>query len=156
MQSAQGQVQNLRYTAAFPLLLNISNEPTYVMALKDGAGLVKKYAMVNIRQYQTVAIGDTLSECQKEYNRLLKNNGISAEPDEEGQKASGSIVRMAQAVIDGNSHFYLLLKNDDRIYDVLITDFPEIIRYREGDSITLFYQEGDPLCTVTSLGEQAQ
>ena len=67
MESAEGQVQNLKYTAAFPLLLNISNEPTYFMALKDGAGLVKKYAMVNIQKYQNVAIGDTVSECEKAY-----------------------------------------------------------------------------------------
>ena len=50
MDSAEGQVQNLGYEATFPLLLNVANEPTYFMALKDNAGLVKKYAMVNIRQ----------------------------------------------------------------------------------------------------------
>ena len=42
MGSAEGQVQNLGYQATFPILLNISNEPTYFMALKDSAGLVKK------------------------------------------------------------------------------------------------------------------
>ena len=52
MSSAEGQVQNLHYTATFPLLLNISGEPTYFIALKDDAGLVKKYAMVNIRLLQ--------------------------------------------------------------------------------------------------------
>ena len=39
----------MRYTATFPLLLNISGEPTYFMAMKDNAGLVKQYAMVNVR-----------------------------------------------------------------------------------------------------------
>ena len=42
MSSAEGQVQNLKYKATFPLLLNISDEPTYFIALKDDAGLVKK------------------------------------------------------------------------------------------------------------------
>ena len=37
MSSAEGQVQNLHYTATFPLLLNISGEPTYFIALKDDA-----------------------------------------------------------------------------------------------------------------------
>ena len=64
MASAEGQVQNLKYEAAFPLLLNISDQPTYFMALKDGAGLVKKYAMVNVK-YQTVAIGDSVAECEE-------------------------------------------------------------------------------------------
>ena len=35
MDSAQGQVQQMKYTATFPLLLNISDQPTYFMALKD-------------------------------------------------------------------------------------------------------------------------
>ena len=30
-----------KYAATFPLLLNISGEPTYFIALKDDAGLVK-------------------------------------------------------------------------------------------------------------------
>lgn len=78
MDSAEGQVQNLKYQAAFPLLLNISDQPTYFMALKDGAGLVKKYAMVNVQKYQTVAIGDTVAECEKNYEKLLADNGIAS------------------------------------------------------------------------------
>lgn len=156
MASAEGQVQNLRYTAAFPLLLNVANEPTYVMALKDGAGLVKKYAMVNVQQYQTVATGDTLSDCQEEYVRLLETSGISDDTDvaAETETVTGIITRIAQSVIDGNSHFYLVLDGDDRIYDVSITDFVEIVTYQEGDRITMEYQEGDSLCTVTAIGEE--
>lgn len=67
MSSAEGQVQNLKYTATFPLLLNISGEPTYFIALKDDAGLVKKYAMVNVQKYQIVAIGDSVSQCEENY-----------------------------------------------------------------------------------------
>ena len=61
MDSAQGQVQQMKYTATFPLLLNISDQPTYFMALKDAAELVKMYAMVNVSQYQIVATGDTVA-----------------------------------------------------------------------------------------------
>ena len=68
MSSAEGQVQNLKYKATFPLLLNLSGEPTYFIALKDDAGLVKKYAMVNVQKYQLVAIGDTVSQCEEKYN----------------------------------------------------------------------------------------
>ncbi len=52
MSSAEGKVQNLGYRSTFPLLLNIDGEATYFMALKDAAGLVKMYAMVNVQQYQ--------------------------------------------------------------------------------------------------------
>ena len=40
MDSARGRVQNLGYKATFPLLINVSGQPTYFMALKDDAGLV--------------------------------------------------------------------------------------------------------------------
>ena len=76
MSSAEGQVQNLKNKATFPLLLNISGEPTYFIALKDDAGLVKKYAMVNVQKYQIVAIGDTVSSCEAAYTNLMYENGI--------------------------------------------------------------------------------
>ena len=52
MSSAEGIVQHLNYTATFPLLLNVSSQPTYFIALKDNAQLVKMYAMVNVAQFE--------------------------------------------------------------------------------------------------------
>ena len=144
MASAEGQVQNLGYEATFPLLLNISGEPTYFMALKDGAGLVKKYAMVNIQKYQNVAIGDTVSECEKAYRSLLRENGIETASGQEGsQTVTGKITKIAQAVVDGNSHYYLMLEGMDDIFDVSVYDHLDIIRYETGDEITLGYEESD-------------
>ena len=62
MQSAEGQVQNLRYQATFPLLINVAGQPTYFMALRDDAGLVKQFAMLDIQRYQNVAVGNTVEE----------------------------------------------------------------------------------------------
>lgn len=152
MGSAEGQVQNLGYQSTFPLLLNIAGEPTYFMALKDDAGLVKKYAMVNIRKYQNVAIGDTVSECEKNYTSMLKQSGIATE-DVAGEvkKASGTIERIAQGVIEGNSHYYILLEGRDEIFDVSVVDYLDIIKYKEGDQITLEYEEGDEANTVLGI-----
>lgn len=153
MASAEGQVQNLGYDATFPLLLNISGEPTYFMALKDGAGLVKKYAMVNIQKYQNVAIGDTVSECEKAYHNLLKENGIESSDDSESNLAvTGRIAKIAQAVVEGNSHYYLMLEGENDIYDVSVADNLDIIRFEVGDEITLRYSdEGGKAFYVTSV-----
>ena len=107
MSSAEGQVQNLGYSATFPLLLNISDQPTYFMALKDGAGLVKKYAMVNVQKYQWVAIGDTVKECEKAYVSLLATNGISEikENTDMYEKITGKIAAVAPVVVEGNTHW---------------------------------------------------
>ena len=49
--SAQGIVQDKNWKATFPLLINLDGVPTYFMALKDSADVVKSYAMVNVNQY---------------------------------------------------------------------------------------------------------
>lgn len=153
MDSAEGQVQNLKYRATFPLLLNISGEPTYFIALKDDAGLVKKYAMVNVQKYQLVAIGDTVSACEEQYNQLLFTNGVKVpEKDErEVMTAEGKITKIAQGVIEGNSHYYIMLEGSEEIFDVSVVDFIDIIRYNVGDTVTIEYKEGEKANTVLSL-----
>ncbi|MEI3397315.1 hypothetical protein [Blautia stercoris] len=41
------------------------------------------------------------------------------------------------AVIDGSSHFYLALEENDEVYDVPVVDYPEIVTYDVEDEITL-------------------
>ena len=155
MSSAEGQVQNLKYTATFPLLLNISDEPTYFMALKDDAGLVKKYAMVNVQKYQIVAIGDSVSQCEENYLELLLSNGVKeAEKDtREVMTATGKITKIAQAVIEGSSHYYIMLEGSDEIFDVSVVDFIDIVKYDVGQEVTVEYKQGKKANTVMSLAE---
>ena len=153
MSSAEGQVQNLRYTSTFPLLLNINDQPTYFMALKDSAGLVKKFAMIDIQRYQNVATGDTVSECQKSYEALLASNGISSSGNgtTAGETVTGTIETMATAVIDGNSHYYITLEGDDNIYDLTLPGMVEIVKYKVGDEISLAYVEDSPTSAVSEI-----
>ena len=153
MSSAEGQVQNLGYRASFPLLLNIADEPTYFMALKDDAGLVKKYAMVNVQKYQWVAIGDTIQECEKNYNELLATNGIVSQNQGSTQEISGTIDLIASVVIEGNTHYYVGLAGNEALFDVNVTEdeLYQIVRYKEGDQITLVYEEGYGLNPVAEI-----
>ena len=151
--SAEGQVQNLKYRATFPLLLNISGEPTYFIALKDDAGLVKKYAMVNVQKYQLVAIGDTVSACEEQYHQLLVSNGVKEETEDtrEVKEATGKITKIAQSVVEGNSHYYIMLEGSEDIFDVAVNKFIGIIRYNVGDELHLEYKEGEELHTVVNI-----
>lgn len=144
MSSAEGQVQNLGYVATFPLLLNIADEPTYFMALKDGAGLVKKYAMVNVQKYQWVAIGDTIQECEKNYSALLSTNGIVGQNADAEKEITGRITAIAPVVLSGTTHYYICLEGTDDIFDVNMEDesLIGIIRCKEGDRIRISYTEG--------------
>ncbi len=153
MDSAEGQVQNLKYVATFPLLLNINSEPTYFIALKDNAGLVKKYAMVNVQKYQVVGIGDTVSECEEEYRNMLLKEGIQKveEDTREILAVTGKITKIAQGVINGNSHYYIMIDGSEEIFDVSVVDMIQIIKYEVGQEITVEYKEGKETNTVLSV-----
>ncbi|WP_289302126.1 CvpA family protein [Sporofaciens musculi] len=153
MSSAEGQVQNLKYKATFPLLLNISDEPTYFIALKDDAGLVKKYAMVNVQKYQIVAIGDSVSQCEENYLELLFSNGVKeTEKDtREVKKITGKITKIAQAVIDGTSHYYIMVDSSQDIFDISVVDFIDVVRCEEGQEIVMEYKKDERANLVMSL-----
>lgn len=145
MSSAEGQVQNLGYKATFPLLLNISGEPTYFMALKDDAGLVKMYGMVNIQKYQWVATGNTIKECEKSYSKLLQNNGIASSLEKQSISVSGKITNFIPVNVEGNTHIYFALEGKDEVFDVDMTntDLLDIVKYQVGDTIKVLYTDDD-------------
>ena len=158
MASAEGQVQHLGYQATYPLLLNVAGQPTYFMALKDAAGLVKMYAMINVEQYQSVATGSTVEECQEAYLGMLAADGLLNEDEAADASATreveGTVARVAQAVIDGNSHFYVTLEGDATIYDFALPGLVGIVTYQAGDEISFRCVEKDddaPTVTVTEL-----
>ncbi len=152
MASAEGQVQNLKYVATFPLLLNITGEPTYFVALKDNAGLVKKYAMVNVQKYQVVGIGDTVSDCEAKYQELLLKEGLQVvEDNRKTGSITGKITKIAQGVVDGDSHYFIMVDGSEDIFDIPVVQFIDIIRYEIGQEITIEYKIGEKTNAVTKI-----
>ena len=109
--------------------------------------------MVNVQKYQIVALGDTVSECEESYTNLMYKNGIKTEAKDTRtvESIKGKITKIAQGVVDGNSHYYLMLEGSDEIFDVSVVDFIDIIRYNVGDEVTVEYKEGEKANTVLSL-----
>lgn len=146
MRSAEGAVQDLGYSSTFPILINVSGRPTYFMSLKDGEGTVKQFAMVDIQAYNNVAVGNTVLECQNNYVQLLAANGVDLDTDSVASTmidVSGTIARMTDAVVEGNSHFYVQLDGDANLYDFALPDLVDIVTYREGDQISFSYIEDE-------------
>ena len=124
------------------------------MALKDDAGLVKKYAMVNVQKYQWVAIGNTVDECIADYQDLLLSNGIvenELPPVKDTYTAEGKIASITEVVVEGNTHYFIILEGDDNIYDVLVSEHIDIIRSSVGSDISFEYNEGDSTREVINL-----
>ena len=148
MDSARGQVQQMNYTATFPLLLNIADQPSYFMALKDAAGLVKMYAMVNVSQYQIVATGATVADCESNYRLMLARNGLIDQSDTDitpsGQgQVTGTIAEIRSAVVDGNTWYYLRLQDGPVYYAISAADDKNAVILSVGDQVTVTFAEGE-------------
>ncbi len=141
MSSAEGVVQHLAYEATFPLLLNISSQPTYFMALKDNARLVKMYAMVNVGQYQIVATGATVSACEQAYIALMEQNSIIKQAVPVETEAKGKIAEIRTAVRDGNSYYYLRLEGEKVFYAVPASQSELVVILNVGDEVSIRYDE---------------
>lgn len=160
MDSAEGVVQQYGYVAAFPLLLNIKGQPTYFLPLKDASSLVKMYAMVNVQQYQIVAYGTSLAECEENYEVLLMKNGlIENEPDipdtpEEDKyetELTGVITEIRQAVIDGTTVYYIAIDTlPEKYLRLSAADNENAAILNVGDTITVSADAEDTEAAILS------
>ena len=146
--SAMSQVQQMRYVATFPLLLNIADQPTYFMSLKGEDGLVKMYAMVNVQQYNIVETGSTVAECEANYRRALADSGLISDGDAEAvpsdqEEISAAIAEIRTAVLDGNSYYFLRLEGQDTFYAVNAAENPLAVILNAGDQVTIAYTAGE-------------
>lgn len=157
--SAEGIVQDLGYTATFPLLLNIGGQPTYFMSLKDSSQLVKMYAMVNVSQYQIVGQGTTVAACESDYIAKLQQQNISVSSDSaqaalEKTTLEGTIADIRTAVLNGNSWYYIRLDSSNTYYAMAASDDRNIVILNVGDKVTVQIDpndEGKAIITAISI-----
>ena len=110
MDSAKGQVQQMKYKASFPILINLADRPTYVISLKDDAGLVKMYAFVDVADYQKVVVTDAASGIQNAAYNYLNNNGIIVK----GTDSEIIVSEIHNVIIDGNTYYYIIDSEGNR------------------------------------------
>jgi hypothetical protein len=139
MKSAEGKVQQYGYKATFPYLINIQNEPTYFMTLKDSNGLVKQYAMVNVKNYNTVGVGDTLQAALNKYLEGLTNTNISLESGNQDEVIKGEVERIGVVVKEGTSIYDIKLKDINNIFSVSTETSRDVALTKVGDIVEMKY-----------------
>jgi hypothetical protein len=137
MDSAKGQVQQMDYTSSFPLLINLSGRPTYVISLKDDAGLVKMYAFVDVRDYQKVVVTDATLGIQNAAYNYLNNNGIVTK----GEKITIVVNEIKDVIIDGNTYYYITDENNNKYRVSIKVNSNKLPFIRVGSELKISYNE---------------
>jgi len=173
--SAEGKVSDKGWNASFPILLNIDGEATYFMALKDNSNIVKSYAMVNVEQYNVVAIpateNDDLSGCIRAYVSGLAslttpvsinftydstNTTPSVPTTVENGKATGTITDIRSEVISGTTYYYIELDNSGVYYYVPASIGSGVVLLNKGDRVVVAFSgnEGTELVPAMNIAEE--
>lgn len=149
MGSAEGEAQNYKYTATFPLLLNVKGQPTYFMPMKDTSELVKGYAMVNVKQYQIVAFANNTDPevCKAKYITLLGNKKLTDTKVKSADEITGKIEDIKTAVIGGDSYYYFKIEGKDNYYKLAASNNDIVVIMRTGEQIVI---KTDPDADLTS------
>lgn len=144
MSAAEGQVQNLGYTAAFPSLINIDGEPTYLMVLKDKSNLVKMYAMVNVQKYSIVATGTSQKDTLSSYKKLLKSNNIETTNEKGTESLTKDIVVKDIEYINilGETYAYIT-DMEGKVYKQLFAENESLIFIQPQDMLQVEYDESE-------------
>ena len=140
MAAAEGEVQEKGYVASFPSLVNISGQATYIMVLKDAAGLVKLYALVNVENYSIVATGANQTDAMSAYKKLLRQSDI--EIDDSDLKAEITVEDVRIAMVANVATVYITA-DDGSVFKGYLEADEALVLIRKGDKINVSYTEGE-------------
>lgn len=152
MSSAQGEVKNFGYTSTFPLLVNVSGSPVYMMSLKDDNGLIKMYAMVDATNYQKVAT----IESDEGFDTLKKKFlSLSSQEDvDEDELESKTITIQSQQVfnVEGKTKCFIVDKDGQRYKVTLTSKNEDILAFiKIGDTLQVQYVPDEEVNIIKKL-----
>lgn len=137
MDSAKGQVQQMDYTASFPLLINLEGQPTYLISLKDNAGLVKMYAFVSVTDYQKVVVTDANLGIETAANNYLANVGLKNNDND----TKITIKEIYTTLIDGNTYYYFVDSNNNKYRANIKINYNKLPFVKVGDTLDITYSQ---------------
>lgn len=125
-ESAEGEVQEKKYTATAPSLVKLSGKAYYLVSLKDDAGLIKSYALVDAEDYQQVTVDNDIEDLIAQFTdsdtSVLSgaSNNTSGEKKKEATIIQGTVEQLASQMISGSTVYYI--SSSGQIYKVKASD----------------------------------
>jgi len=155
MRSAEGKVQNFKYMATFPILVNMNGKPTYFMTLKDGAGLVKMFCFVSVSDFSTVGVGETIKAARDNFQMALAGSRIGnlAEGSAEKTTLEGTVARLGSVIKDGRTFYYFSLKENPGVIYIATSNLSSYLPLTSiGDKVRIaFLRSEDKEISLTEL-----
>ena len=149
MASAEGQVQQMHYNSTFPLLINLNGKATYLVSLKDNAGLVKMYAFVDVQNYQKVVVTDANLGIERAKENYLNN--IGGDPKDVSNKTTIKVKSISTVIIDGNTYYYIE-GMDNTKYKVSIKVGESILPFlKVGQELVIYHNNGSTLKEISKI-----
>lgn len=141
-ESIEGKVANFDgYSASDPILYNVDNEPVFVSTIKDRNGNYKGIGVVSMYNRAVVVTGDTIHDALRQFASALRSQGLSSAIDTGGlaETFSGKVVRIGSELIDGETHWYLMLDSKPEAVFLLPAGMiqPTVPLTRAGDEVEI-------------------
>ena len=150
MASAEGLVQQMRYTSTFPLLINLNNRPTYLVSLKDNAGLVKMYGFIDVNDYQKVVVTDSSKGIEAAVSNYFNSVSFDIDSSLLVEKTI-TIMELNTAIIDGNTYYYFIDSNNNK-YFASINIGKNILPFiKIGDTLNIKVQNDSTVTEIVSI-----
>ncbi|HEM4050526.1 TPA: hypothetical protein U1W10_000497 [Streptococcus suis] len=153
-ESAEGEVQEKGYQATAPSLVKLADTAYYLVSLKDDAGLVKSYALVDAEDYQQVTVNNDVANLISQVTGTDASSlaGLSTNESgevDEAEVISGKVEALASQMIGGSTVYYI--QSEGQIYKVKATEdsTDKLPFIKVGDSFTGQLDKNNYLKNVT-------
>ncbi|WP_438831923.1 hypothetical protein [Streptococcus pluranimalium] len=114
--SAEGEVQEKKYKATAPTLVKLDGKAYYLVSLKDDAGLVKSYALVDAEDYQQVTVNNDMVALLSQFTDVDTNQLSQLGSGKKVTLISGQVDALASQIISGTTVYYV--SSNDKIYKI--------------------------------------
>lgn len=150
MASAEGQVQQMKYDSTFPLLVNLNNKPTYLVSLKDNAGLVKMYGFIDVQDYQKVVVTDSSEGIEKAAQNYLGDDEINVS-QENLVIEDIEIKTITSAVVDGITKYYITDTEGNKYKASIKVNEDKLPYATKGTKLNISYKKTDGVIEIIKV-----
>lgn len=161
--AAEGVYPEKQYSATNALPFMVEGQPAYVMALRDRTGIPRSYALVDIRDYQKVAVADTLDAAVRLFHNRqnLDRTATGAQPRADEVVFQAKVLRAAAEVRAGTSNYVFVLDgHGGQLYTADVNRSDDISVTQAGDMVEVRTlqtpQRVQPILQFKNLTLQAQ